>query len=163
MRTVIFVETKFGLYFKCDTFWSQSEKPENAKIYSDNMPELKNWLQSILPSNIYEDRIEYVKDKYDGAKLGYFTIKNDVLFEGAYRLKDGTEIKDLGKPNYLWIIKMNDISNWVIKSRRPGKTENKTDRESIDVDPKSLGYFLDYKETHRNDVLNDVLNEKESE
>ena len=75
MRAVLFVEIKGVKYFKCDTFWSKSENPRNTKIYSnDRMSELKDWLQSIFPYNIYEDMFEAVYEKYNNAKLGYSTL-----------------------------------------------------------------------------------------
>jgi hypothetical protein len=159
MKAVIFVETKEGIEFKCDTFWSKSSKPRHAKVYSDNPNELKGWLQSILPSNIYKDRIEYVNDKYQGAKLGYFT-PDDNLFEGPYNLKDDLTIDQLGKPKYLWSIEMNEVSDWIIKR---DNISNEKGRESVDFDSSSLGRFVDYKQTHRNDIISEVLKEKESE
>lgn len=161
MRAVIFIETKNGLFFKCDSFWSQSERPDHAKVYSnDSLSELKGWLQSVLPYNVYKDRIDFVKDKYDGAKLGYFTPTED-LYRDSYCLKAGTEVKDLGKPIYLWIIKMNDVSDWVIKKETPADPKDPKSKDSIDFDSKSLGEFIDYKQSHRDEVIGDILKDSE--
>jgi hypothetical protein len=159
MKAVIFVETKEGVLFKCDTFWSKSEKPRNAKVYSDDPSQLKDWLQSIMPHNIYKDMIEKVKLRYDGAKLGYFTPNVD-LFDGSYSLKEGVSVEDLGNPTYLWYIKMNEISNWIIKRDNISSEDG---RESVDFESKSLCEFIDYKQTHREEILNEVLKEKESD
>lgn len=160
MKAVIFVETKEnGVLFKCDTFWSKSEKPRNAKVYSDDPTQLKGWLQSVLPHNVYKDLLNEVKDRYDGAKLGYFIPKEE-LYENQYCLKGDVTIEDLGKPTYLWSIKMNEVSDWVIKR---DNICNEKGRESIDFDSKSLGTFIDYIQTHRDDIINEVLKEKESE
>lgn len=157
MKAVIFIESNEGIQFKCDTFWSKSEKPKNAKVYSDNPNELKNWLQSVLPHSIYKDKMEYVRDKYQGAKLGYFT-PDETLFESEYNLKSYITTDQLGKPTYLWTIEMNDISDWIIK-----KEHKDDDRVSIDVDSSSLGRFIDYKQTHRDELLKEILKEKESD
>lgn len=157
MKAVIFIESNEGIQFKCDTFWSKSEKPKNAKVYSDNPNELKGWLQSVLPHSIYKDKMEYVRDKYQGAKLGYFT-PDETLFESNYNLKSYITTDQLGKPTYLWTIEMNDISDWIIK-----KEHNDDDRVSIDVDSSSLGRFIDYKQTHRDELLKEILKEKESD
>lgn len=157
MKAVIFVETKEdGILFKCDTLWSKSDKPRNAKVYSDKPTELKGWLQSVLPHNIYKDMVDKVKERYDGAKLGYFT-PDENLFKNAYILNDDVCIEDLGKPTYLWTIKMNDVSDWVIKR------EHEKDKPSIDVDTESLGEFIDYKQSHRDEIISNVLNEKDPE
>jgi len=157
MKAVIFIESNEGIQFKCDTFWSKSEKPKNAKVYSDNPNELKGWLQSVLPHSIYKDKMEYVRDKYQGAKLGYFT-PDETLFESDYNLKSYITTDQLGKPTYLWTIEMNDISDWIIK-----KEHKDDDRVSIDVDSSSLGRFIDYKQTHRDELLKEILKEKESD
>jgi len=160
MKAVIFVETSDKkVLFKCDTFWSKSENPRDAKIYSDNPSELKGWLQSVMPHNIYKDMLEKVKDRYDGANLGYF-IPKDELFENSFCLKDGVVLSDLGKPTYLWSIKMNSVSDWVITKEHKG---DKDEKESVDVDNKSLCEFLDYRSAHRDEILREVLKEKESE
>jgi len=157
MKAVIFIESNEGIQFKCDTFWSKSEKPKNAKVYSDNPNELKGWLQSVLPHSIYKDKMEYVRDKYQGAKLGYFT-PDETLFETGYNLKSYITTDQLGKPTYLWTIEMNDISDWIIK-----KEHKDDDRVSIDVDSSSLGRFIDYKQTHRDELLKELLKAKESD
>ncbi len=157
MKAVIFIESKEGIQFKCDTFWSKSEKPRNAKVYSDNPKELKGWLQSVLPHSIYKNKMEYVLDKYQGAKLGYFTPDED-LFESQYNLKSEVTIEQLGKPTYLWTIKMNDISDWVIK-----KEHKDGESTTVDVDSKSLGDFIDYIQTHRDELIQEILKEKESD
>jgi len=157
MKAVIFIESNEGIQFKCDTFWGKSEKPKNAKVYSDNPNELKGWLQSVLPHSIYKDKMEYVRDKYQGAKLGYFT-PDETLFESDYNLKSYITTDQLGKPTYLWTIEMNDISDWIIK-----KEHKDDDRVSIDVDSSSLGRFIDYKQTHRDELLKEILKEKESD
>jgi hypothetical protein len=159
MKAVIFIETKEGIQFKCDTFWSKSEKPKNAKIYSDNPTELKGWLQSVLPHTIYKNRLEYVRDKYQGAKLGYFT-PDETLFESPYNLKSYITTDQLGKPTYLWSIKMNDISEWVIKKEHP---DEKDEEVTVDVETESLGEFIDYKQTQRDKIISDVLKEKDPE
>ena len=158
MRAVLFVEIDGVKYFKCDTFWSKSENPRNAKIYSnDDMSNLKDWLQSVFPYNIYVDMFESVYNRYNGAKLGYF-IPDESLYENSFILKDGTKVEDLGKPVYLWVIKMKPVSEWELEYRN----EKGGERESANVKGK-LGIFLDYKEEHRDNVINDILNKKESE
>lgn len=159
MRAVLFVEIKGVKYFKCDTFWSKSENPRNAKIYSnDRMSELKDWLQSIFPYNIYENMFEAVYEKYNNAKLGYFT-PDESLYENSFILKEGTKVEDLGDPKYLWVIKMNPISEWKLEYRN----EKEGERRSANVMEDSLGTFLDYTEEHRDEVISDILKEKESE
>jgi hypothetical protein len=162
MKSVIFVETKNeGIMFKCDTFWSKSENPRHAKVYSNSSTkELKGWLQSVLPSHVYTDMIEKTKDKYDKANLGYFT-PDENLFENQYYLKKDVSIKDLGKAKYLYTIQMNDTSKWIIKKEHKSKKEG--ERDSVNLDTKSIGYFIDYKQCHRDDIINEVLKEKESE
>lgn len=155
MKVVIFVETKEGIQFKCDTFWSKSPYASDAKIYS-NSNSLKALLQSVLPHNIYD--MKYIRDTYDDAKLGYF-IPDISLYENDYRLKNYTKIDDLGKPVYLWVIKMNDISEWVIEKVYP--ITHNDDKELFVVDVGSIGLFIDYKQTHRDELIEDILNKKE--
>ena len=158
MRAVLFIEIEGVKYFKCDTFWSKSENPRNAKVYSnDRMSELEGWLQSVFPHNIYVDMIETIYNRYNNAKLGYFT-PDESLYENQFILKEGTKVEDLGSPTYLWTIKMNPISEWKLEYR-----EDKGERKSADVKEKSLGVFLDYKKEHRDEVINTILKEKESE
>ena len=159
MKAVIFIESKEeGIQFKCDTFWSKSDKPRNAKVYSDNLNSLKDWLQSVLPHNIYVDKMEYTMNKYQGARLGYFT-PDDSLYESGYSLKDDVKVEDLGNPIYLWSIEMNDISNWILKNKKV----DRDGRESFDVESNSLGEFIDYKQIHRDELLKEILKEKESD
>lgn len=157
MKAVLFMETKKGeILFKCDTFWSQSDKPSNAKVHSDDSyQDLKRWLQAVLPSNIYTDKVQHVIDKYDGGKLGYFTPNED-LFESNFSLKKDVDVSQLGKPTYMWVIKLRDFSEWNCKANKYD-----SDRKSIDVN--DIGEFIDYRVEHRDEILSDILNEKESE
>lgn len=156
MKAVLFMETKKGeILFKCDTFWSQSDKPSNAKVHSDDSyQDLKRWLQAVLPSNIHTDKVHHVIDKYDGCKLGYFTPSED-LFESNFSLKKDVGVSQLGKPTYMWVIKLRDFSEWDCK---PNKYDE--NRKSIDVD--NIGEFMDYRVEHRDEILSDIL-KKESE
>jgi hypothetical protein len=159
MKVVIFVETKEGILFKCDTFWSKSDEPKHAKVYSNNnLSDLKGWLQTILPSNVYTDMIEYARNKYDGAKLGYF-IPDESLYRNQFCLKEDVLIKDLGKPIYLWTVKMNDVSEWVVKEVH----EPKDGRSTTDFYTSSMGEFIDYIQTQRDETINNVLNKKDSD
>src|ERR1019366_8740895 len=127
MKALLFVEINDKKYFKCDTFWTQSSKPENAKIYSDDSPQLKGWLQSVLHGHIYKSKDDETLEasivewktwikKYEGAKLGYLSISNADLFrDGNFSLKEGTKAEDLNKPVYLWRIRLKDESEWILK------------------------------------------------
>lgn len=159
MKAVIFVETKEGIQFKCDTFWSKSARPDRAKVYSDDPNQLKSWLQCVLPHTIYKNRLEKVRETYDGAKLGYF-IPSENLFKNSFILNDGVSIEELGRPTYLWSIKMNDVSEWVIKKEHP---DEKDSEDTVDVETESLGEFIDYKQTRRDEVIGDILKEKDPE
>lgn len=155
MKALMFVKTKEGKFlFKGDSFWSKGSEPDYAKVYSnDNIDEVNKWLKNgIFPWNIYKDKVDMVIDRYHDAVLGYFT-PDESKFESVHNIKKGTTIEELGEPTYLWVIKLHPQSEWVI---------NKTDEKSITPDTKSMGYFENYTEYHRDKVLDVVLNKKDS-
>lgn len=157
MKTVIFIEIKGVIHFKCDSFWSMSQRPDHAKVYSsDGIDDLKSWLQSVLPTNIYKDKMDYVRDRYHGSKLGYFS-PDEILYKNSFILKDETLVEDLGPPKYLWKIEMNDTSEWIITK------EDLSDKPSIYVDRESLGRFIDYRQFNRDEVIDSLLKEKDSD
>ena len=152
----MFLKTKDGEYlFKGDSFWSKGSEPSFAKIYSDdNIEQVNDWLKNgIMPWNIYKNKIDMVIDRYSDGILGYFTPSED-LYDGPHNLKKETTIEDLGKPNYLWIIRLKPQTEWIIR---------KEDDESITPDTKSMCSFENYTEYYRDKVITDVLNEKDSE
>lgn len=156
MKAILFLKTKSGQYlFKGDSFWSKGSEPSYAKIYSnDDIEQVNDWLKNgIMPWNIYKDKIDMVIDIYTDGILGYFTPSED-LYDNPYNLKKETIIEDLGRPTYLWIIRLNNQSEWVI---------TKEDDESITPDTKSMCSFESYTEFHRDEVITNVLNEKDSE
>ncbi len=148
----MFLKTKEGEYlFKGDSFWSKGKDPDFAKIYSDdNIDQVNSWLRNgIFPWNIYKDKIDVVIDRYHDGILGYFT-PDESKYDGRHNLKKGTKIDELGKPTYLWIIKLYPQSDWVIE---------KQDENSIN--PSNMGYFENYTEYHRDEILKDVLKDSE--
>lgn len=100
-----------------------------------------------MPWNIFKDKIDMVIDRYDNGILGYFT-PDESKYQGVHNLKKGTTIDELGKPTYLWLIKLKPFDEWVI---------TKEDDESITPDTKSMCTFEDYTEYHRDEILKDVL------
>ncbi len=162
MKAVLFVERE-GVKFKCDTFWSMSKIPRNAKIYSnDSIESLRGWLYPVISGYLYKNKDKTMEESiqswnewicgYNDAKLGYFT-PDDSLYESQFYLKD-IDVSDLGKPTYLWSIIIKDSDNWII---------NISDDESIEYDVDSIRDFVDYKQIHRDELIGDILNKKESE
>ncbi len=162
MRALLFVEMGGKKHFKCDTFWSKSQDPTQAKVYSDDsISSLNDWLHPVIHGYIFKDgeTIEQSITKwkiwvrsYDDAKLGYFTVKDDLL-KNQFCIKDGVQIEDLGNPIYLWQISLKDESNWVINSKN----------SSVSADLETVREFIDYKQIHRDEAIDDILKEKESE
>jgi hypothetical protein len=115
MKALMFIQKNDGvIYYKCDTFWTESSKVNHAKIYGDNdQSEIDKWLTpygyniEIYLKDNPNELDNYVK-KYDGCKMGYRTI-NDNLLQNAWRLKDDVEEKDLGNVIYTHEIKMNGL------------------------------------------------------
>ena len=156
MKAIMFLKTKDGEYlFKGDSFWSKGKDPDFSKIYSDDdINQVNSWLQNgIMPWNIFKDKIDVVIERYDNGILGYFT-PDESKYQGPHNLKKGTTIDELGNPTYLWLIKLKPFDEWVI---------TKEDDESITPDTKSMCTFENYIEYHRERVLTDVLNKKDSE
>ena len=54
---------------------------------------------------------------------------------------------------------MNPISEWKLEYRN----EKEGERRSANVMEDSLGTFLDYTEEHRDELISNILKEKESE
>lgn len=162
MKALIFVEINGEKFFKCDTFWSKSSKPYDAKVYHDNDPkQLKDWLQSVIHGMIFpgkgspEKGLEIYEEemrKYDGSKLGYF-IPPDDIFKNDFCVLDKIKVEDLENPIYLWSIILKDPSEWKEKSR---SSEGESFM-SINLDVDTMREFVDYKQIHREETINDLL------
>jgi hypothetical protein len=150
MKALMFIKTKDNQYlFKADTFWSKSITPRGAKVYNDNSKEdIEGWLKSgILPWSIYKSKVDEVIEKYSDGVLGYFT-PDESLFETQYSVKENTEVKDLGKPNYLYILRIKPLDEWII-----GKEDNDL------IYPKNAEniYFDDYIQLDRDNKIENIL------
>lgn len=165
MKAIIFVEIDGVKYFKCDTFWSMSPEPHHAKIYSDdNRDQLFKWLSPCVQTHVWtsrkneEDIKKLVTEwkstlkKYNNANLGYFIPKDD-LYKNQYCLKDETKLDTLGECRYLWTIKIKDENEF--KEIERSETMIKYDEESIRE-------FIDYTQVHRDEIIGNILNEKDT-
>jgi hypothetical protein len=149
MKALMFIKTKDNQYlFKADTFWSKVKDPRQAKVYPNDGSDLERWLKSgIIPWNIYKSKIDEVIEKYSDAILGYFT-PDESCFEGYYNIKEGIGVSDLGKPKYLYILRIKPFDQWVIE---------KEDEESIYPKNGENIYFDDYIQVDRNNKIEDIL------
>ncbi len=150
MKAILFLKTKDGQYlFKGDSFWTKDKNPDFSKVYSnDNITEVEGWLKNgVFPWNIYKDKIQIVIDRYHDASLGYFTPSDD-KYSTPHNIAPGTTIDELGDPKFLYILKVKPFSEWII---------SKEDDDSITPDSKSVVYFEDYTQIHRDEVLTDIL------
>lgn len=156
MKAILFLKTKQGQYlFKGDSFWSKGVDPDYAKVYSDDdINQVNDWLRNgLFPWNIYKNKIDDVIKRYHDGILGYFTPSED-KYDGPHNIKKGTTIEELGKPTYLWVSKMKPFDEWIIE---------KEDDDSITPKSGTIGYFEDYTQYHRDEILTDVLNKKDSD
>jgi len=102
MKALIFIETKGQIDYKCDTFWSRSNKISDAKIYNDDsQDQIDRWItpfdysiEKLLEKNL--DNSDKIIDIYNNCKMGYRIIKNEFLDSSGFSAKSGTEEKDLG-------------------------------------------------------------------
>ena len=82
MKALIFIETKGQIDYKCDTFWSRSNKISDAKIYNDDsQDQIDRWItpfdyniEKLLEKNL--DNSDKIIDIYNNCKMGYRIIKN---------------------------------------------------------------------------------------
>ena len=63
MNAVYFIEKNGVKYYKCDTFWSKSNKIENAKIHNDSQYDQERFLYSLLDS--LDQQLNYVRKTVD--------------------------------------------------------------------------------------------------
>jgi hypothetical protein len=102
MKALIFIENKGQIDYKCDTFWSRSNKISDAKIYNDDsQDQIDRWItpfdysiEKLLEKNL--DNSDKIIDIYNNCKMGYRIIKNEFLDSSGFSAKSGTEEKDLG-------------------------------------------------------------------
>lgn len=168
MRGILFAEIDGIKFFKCDTFWSKSEKIRNAKIYSslnhDNIQEFERLLKPVIPSyHLKEDDLELIEDsikkykdriiKLNGSILGYYLLDDNML-ENAYRIKEGISIDDLGKPNYLWVVKINESN--IEKSKKVESNKSLL----INFETSVFVTYIDYRNINRENVIDDILKQK---
>lgn len=115
MRALIFIQTNDDkIYYKCDTFWSKSDKVKYAKIYRDsNQSEIDGWITP-YDYNIHEylkrspEKLDEVMNLYHGCKMGYRTV-NDKLMDGDFRLKEDVLESDLGELVYTHQVHINGL------------------------------------------------------
>ncbi len=115
MKALIFIQTNDGkIYYKCDTFWSKSDKINYAKIYrDDNQDEIDKWITS-YDYNIHEylkknpDKMNDIIESYHNCKMGYRTV-NDSFLKDEFTLKEDIKDKDLGELIYTHQIHINGL------------------------------------------------------
>jgi len=141
----MFVKTKSGdFYFKTDTFWNKAKQLQSAKIYSDDDEQVERWLKSgIFPNSIYNDKVDEVIERYSDSLLGYITIDDSLLT--GWSIKKDISIEDLGKPKYLYILRVKPIEEW------------KYDVEYIIKHDNNCYYFEDYIQVSRDTKISEIL------
>lgn|SRR5574343_180485 len=169
MKGILFTEIDGIKWFKCDTFWSKSEKLRNAKIYSslshDNIQEFERLLKPVIPSYYLKNDLESPEDsinnyrdriiELNGSILGYYPLDDNVL-EDTYRIKEGINIDDLGKPNYLWIVEINESKIKESKESESNLTKSYP-TQLVNFDTKIFTTYVDYKSINRKNIINNIL------
>lgn len=104
MRAIYFIEVKGVKYYKCDTFWSKSDKYTHAKIHNDTKHDQDRFFESLIygfkPYNtdeLNDEEYERIKN-YEGSLYGYQTILDPETPETRFSLKEGA---NLSEPIYL--------------------------------------------------------------
>lgn len=106
MNAVYFIEKNGVKYYKCDTFWSKSDKIENAKIHNDSENDQERFLKSLLYSldrgDVSEDIINFFQDtkygyrKFKGSEVDGFSLKKDAQISEPIYLKYITNVSKDG-------------------------------------------------------------------
>lgn len=111
MRAIYFIEKKDGVkFYKCDTFWSKSDKIKHAKIHNDSENDQKRFFESLLggfkpykvvktegPVEWSDEDFERVKT-FEGGLYGFQTILDTETEENKWTLPEDAKISD---PIYL--------------------------------------------------------------
>jgi len=108
MRAIYFIEKKDGIkLYKCDTFWSQSEKITDAKIHDDSKYDQKRFFDSLTLGFVkskwhkepeWSDEDYNIIKGYERELYGYQTVLDSTTPETAWTLKEDTK---LSEPIYL--------------------------------------------------------------
>jgi len=110
MNAVYFIEKNGVKYYKCDTFWSKSDKIENAKIHNDSENDQERFLKSLLYSldrgdvrgDVSEDIINFFQDtkygyrKFKESEVDGFSLKKDAQISEPIYLKYITNVSKDG-------------------------------------------------------------------
>ncbi len=103
-RAIYFIERDGIKYYKCDTFWSKSDKTTNAKIHDDSDHDKNRFFTSLCsgfkPWNTEElnDKDYNIIKNYEGGFYGYQTILDDITKETTFTLSESSNLSD---PIYL--------------------------------------------------------------
>lgn len=100
MKILLFIKANDGnIYYKCDTFWTISQKLNNAKVYTlKDDKEIDKLLTSFDYNIKYTIQKDPEKEKttinmYNGAKMGYRYVDESLLTNGGYTVPQEVEDK----------------------------------------------------------------------
>ncbi len=93
-RIVYFIEKDNVRKYKCDTFWTMSEKIENAKIHSDGDHErfFQSYLDTLIILRNRKNTHEHIKEKVIGEIFGYCILDENNFPISVNYLKIITDI-----------------------------------------------------------------------